>query len=86
MPNINGEIEKLEINERIGFTGPMMTGQLMQIKAKINEIIDVINLMNEEPYTGDLDAEDADDKVLLDEADFEIENNPLLKKRMKNSQ
>ena len=37
MPNINGEIEKLEINERIGFTGPMMTGQLMQIKAKINE-------------------------------------------------
>lgn len=86
MPNINGEIEKLEINERIGFTGPMMTGQLMQIKAKINEIIDVINLMNEEPYTGDLDPEDADDKVLLDEADFEIENNPLLKKRMKNSQ
>ena len=39
------EIEKLDESVKIGFTGPNVEREIRAIKCKINEIIDVINLI-----------------------------------------
>lgn len=60
------EIEKLDENKLIGFNKPDVLREIRAVKIKINEIIDVINVMNEPPYTDDLD-DDEDEDDMTDE-------------------
>lgn len=61
------EIELMDENKLIGFNKPDITREIRAIKIKINEIIEVINAMNEPPYTDDLDDEEDDDEMSDDE-------------------
>ena len=57
------EIEMMDENSSIGFNKPDVIREIRAIKIKINEIINVINDMNEPPYTDDLDEDDEEDEL-----------------------
>lgn len=76
------KIEKLDEVNDVNFNAVDMKRCVRVMTAKINQLIDVINMMQEEPYTDDLDEDDDKDKpILLEEKDLSKakKKNKLLK-------
>ena len=55
------KIEKVDIDQEVNFTGPMMKRVIRTIFIKLNEIIDVVNELSEPSYI-EVDEEDDDDE------------------------